>query len=114
MINLTKNALKFCHNGNIIILVAYDEDEEKLKVKVIDDGLGIKAEDMDKLFCMFGKLKRTAKSNSEGLGMGLMVCQNLVEKNNGSISAFSQGINKGSAFSFNMQMKEVKYTPRDS
>ena len=48
---------------------------------------------MDHLFKMFGKLLRTADVNSEGIGMGLMICQNLVSMNKGTITATSQGEN---------------------
>ncbi len=46
----------------------------KLKIHIVDSGKGIKQEDHEKLFKMFGKLKRTPEINSEGLGMGLMIC----------------------------------------
>ena len=49
-----------------------------LEVHVIDDGKGIRREEMSLLFKQFGKLKRTASMNSEGIGMGLMICQKLV------------------------------------
>jgi K+-sensing histidine kinase KdpD len=87
--------------------MAFDTNLNLLKVCVADDGKGIKTEEMSKLFSMFGKLKRTAELNSEGVGMGLMICQNLVRENNGSISAHSIGENMGSVFSFTMQMKPV-------
>ena len=38
---------------------------------------------MDKLFKMFGKLRRTAEMNNEGIGLGLMICENLVKMNHG-------------------------------
>ena len=50
-------------------------------------------EDMPKLFNLFGKLKRTAEINSEGIGMGLMICQNLVKMNKGTIEVHSDGDN---------------------
>ena len=53
---------------------------------------------------MFGKLRRTAELNSDGIGMGLMICQKLVEQNKGTISVKSDGIGKGSVFTFNMEM----------
>ena len=57
-----------------------------LKVHVIDNGKGIDEQEISKLFNMFGKLRRTADMNSDGIGMGLMICQKLVELNNGTIS----------------------------
>lgn len=88
-----KNALKFSIKGIVRIFVAYEEDEQILKVQVVDNGKGIKSEDISKLFSYFGKLKRTANINSEGIGMGLMICQNLVKMNKGTISVHSNGEN---------------------
>lgn len=99
-----KNALKFTKKGFIKIIVAYDEPANMLKVHIIDNGLGIKPNDIKKLFKMFGKLRRTSELNSEGIGMGLMICQKLVELNGGEIQAFSDGKKKGSVFSFTMKM----------
>ena len=58
--------------------MAYDQVEQMLKVHVVDTGKGILPEEIDRLFKLFGKLLRTSKMNHEGIGMGLMICQNLV------------------------------------
>ena len=108
LINLVKNALKFAVTGDVRIFVAHEEDEQLLKVHVVDNGKGIRSEDMGKLFSYFGKLKRTANINSEGIGMGLMICQNLVKMNKGTISVHSNGENQGSVFSFTMSVKPVE------
>ena len=60
LINLVKNALKFTLKGFVKIIAAYDEDMETLEIHVIDNGKGIKAEEMSSLFKKFGKLRRTA------------------------------------------------------
>ena len=83
MINLIKNAFKFTQRGHIKIVAAYDEVEQMLHCHVIDSGKGIKEDEMGQLFQKFGKLLRTADMNSEGIGMGLMICQNLVQMNKG-------------------------------
>ena len=75
---MVKNSFKFCRKGEIRVIVAYDKVEEMLKVHVVDTGKGIIAEDIDRLFKQFGKLNRTAEINQEGIGLGLMICQNLV------------------------------------
>ena len=74
LINLIKNAFKFTRRGEIRVILAIDEPAKMLKVSVVDTGKGIKADEMDKLFSKFGKLLRTANMNSEGIGMGLMIC----------------------------------------
>ena len=101
-----KNALKFTRKGFVKIIAAYDENKEMLEVHVLDNGKGIKPEEMSSLFKKFGKLRRTATINSEGIGLGLMICQKLVTLNMGTISVRSDGENLGSVFSFTMKMMQ--------
>ena len=83
-----------------------------LLVQVVDSGKGIAQKEMPKLFEMFGKLKRTAEMNHEGIGLGLLICENLVRVNGGTISVHSEGVNKGSSFSFSMKMNaNYNYEP---
>ena len=79
-----------------------------LEVHIVDNGKGIKPDEMSSLFKQFGKLRRTAAINSEGIGLGLMICQKLVTLNEGTISVRSDGENLGSVFSFTMKMKQRK------
>ena len=106
LINLVKNAKKFTPRGKIQITAAYDYGEECLHVHVRDSGRGIAEEDLQKLFSRFGKLQRTAESNSEGIGLGLNIVRTIVEKSGGIISVHSDGIDKGSLFYFTIPMKE--------
>ena len=76
-------------------------------VSVRDSGVGIAPEDMKKLFNRFGKLQRTAKMNSEGIGLGLTIVKQIVELGGGEIKVFSNGIGKGSTFSFTLPMMEA-------
>ena len=100
LINLTKNALKFTHKGHIQVQAAYDYYREELQVKVSDTGKGIKFDEMKKLFTLFGKMERTEDSNPDGLGMGLTICQKIIENCGGKIEVFSEGENKGTSFFF--------------
>ena len=100
LINLTKNALKFTHKGHIQVQAAYDYYREELQVKVSDTGKGIKLDEMKKLFTLFGKMERTEDSNPDGLGMGLTICQKIIENCGGKIEVFSEGENKGTSFFF--------------
>ena len=79
-------------------------------MSVEDTGVGIAEEDIPKLFNRFGKLHRTAEMNSEGLGLGLTIVKQIVEKSGGTIGAWSKGIGHGSVFFFNMKMKTVLST----
>ena len=53
---------------------------------------------------MFGKLKRSASMNSEGIGLGLRICKEIVDQNGGAIYVESDGVGKGSCFTFSMKM----------
>ena len=91
LINLVKNALKFTYGGHIKLYIAYNEIEEVLSVNVVDNGQGITVEEIPNLFQKFGKLKRTAEDNHEGIGLGLLICQSIVQANGGSICVYSKG-----------------------
>jgi len=105
LINLVKNALKFTKKGSITILASYDTATKMLLVQVKDTGVGIAAEDVPKLFDRFGKLHRTAEMNHEGIGLGLTIVKNIVEKSEGTVGVHSAGLGLGSYFCFSMKME---------
>ena len=79
LINLVKNALKFTNKGSIKIKASYNMLLQSIVVHIEDTGAGIKKEDFHKLFTRFGKLERTASMNSEGIGLGLTIVQQILE-----------------------------------
>ena len=76
-------------------------------VHVEDTGKGIESNEFTKLFTRFGKLKRTAAMNSEGIGLGLTIVSIIVEKSGGAVGVESQGKGHGSTFCFSMPMEQV-------
>jgi signal transduction histidine kinase len=98
--NLLTNAIKFSHeNGHITI--SANLNKEKILFSIQDEGVGISSEDLNKIFRIDQHLKTKGTNNEEGTGLGLILCKELVEKNNGSISVESkQG--EGSIFSFTL------------
>ena len=111
LINLTKNALKFTVGGTIKIVAAYDYASEQLKVHIIDSGKGITQEEMKKVFEKFGKVARTITDNQEGVGLGLNVCQRIIQESGGEMHVISEGADQGSTFMFSMKMQEPKNVP---
>ena len=83
--NLTKNSVKFTRGGKITIYLALDEIRNLLCVHVHDTGKDVSEAVLAKMFSLFGKLRRTAEANNEGNGLGLMVCQKLVQVSGGTI-----------------------------
>lgn len=68
----------------------YEENEESiLSIKVIDTGIGIKAEEKDKLFKMFGYLDSSNQMNKHGIGLGLNISKRIIEQFDGTIECNS-------------------------
>ncbi|MEZ7893320.1 MAG: PAS domain S-box protein [Candidatus Wallbacteria bacterium] len=100
MINLLSNAIKFTYeNGSIGIFA--DSDEKNVIVKVADSGVGIKEEDLKFIFERFKQADNSInfKNKNAGTGLGLTICQQIVNKHGGNIWAESE-LNCGSVFSF--------------
>ena len=104
LINLVKNASKFTTEGQIEVKMSYNCAHSSLVVHVRDTGSGIAHRDLAKLFNRFGKLERTARQNSEGIGLGLTIVKAIVDRSGGKIVATSEGLGKGSTFCFTMKM----------
>jgi len=91
--NLISNALKFTQKNGNVKIVTQKKDENVLFI-VSDNGIGIEPEHIDKLFRIDSKLTKAGTADERGTGLGLILCKELVEKNNGSIwveSVFEQG-----------------------
>lgn len=71
-----------------------DQEHPKLVVTVHDTGIGIKRQDQLKLFKLFGTLQNTLQMNTNGIGLGLVISENIIKAFQGSIgvkSVFGQG-----------------------
>ncbi len=98
--NLVTNAIKFTpQNGKITIISTHFEDKVIICVK--DTGVGISQKSIDKLFRIDENLTTIGTANEQGSGLGLILCREFVEKNNGKIWAESE-IGVGSTFSFSL------------
>ncbi|MEY2527528.1 MAG: hypothetical protein QOE73_2299 [Verrucomicrobiota bacterium] len=93
--NLIKNAVKFTPKGGELRVSTNDDSDNRLRVEVSDNGLGIDAESLPKIFDAFEQGERTRLG---GLGLGLAITKALVETHKGTITAESAGRNKGTKF----------------
>lgn len=113
IINIMGNATKFTHEGSIALTVSWKQEESdtgRLIVSVSDTGIGIREEDMDKLFRSFEQADMKKNRGIEGTGLGLSISKLLVENMGGSITAASE-YGKGSTFTFDVVQKVVDATP---
>lgn len=112
LINLANNAIKFTHQGSVTIKIDFekiDEENVMLKFYVRDTGIGIKEEDLGKLFESFQQVDSKRNRNIEGTGLGLAICQRLVTLMNGSVNV-SSVYGEGSVFSFEIPQKVNDWT----
>ena len=110
ILNITNNAIKYTKEGSVSIVVMFDRRKDKLIVQVSDTGIGIRKEDMDKLFSSFQRLDETRNRNVEGTGLGLNITRQLSEMMGGGILAESE-YGKGSVFTVDILQKVVDDTP---
>lgn len=95
--NLLSNAFKFTNNKGHIILRIDKTNNNLLEIGVEDDGKGIPADEIDRIFDRFYRGKEMDATTISGTGIGLSFVKELVELHGGTIEAFSNGI-KGSIF----------------
>jgi signal transduction histidine kinase/CheY-like chemotaxis protein len=96
--NLLSNAVKFTPKGGKIS-VCVMQDGAHAKVTVKDTGQGINADFLPRVFDRFRQADSSATRTYGGLGLGLAIVRHLVELHGGTVSAESEGINKGATFS---------------
>ena len=95
--NLLSNAVKFTDDGGRVDIIARPHEEDSFKLAVADTGIGIKAEDLGRLFTEFEQLESGASRRYEGTGLGLALTRRIVELQGGTIGVESE-LGKGSTF----------------
>ncbi len=98
--NLLSNAVKYSPRGNKITVKCELVDKEA-RVSVHDEGIGIKQEDINKLFERYYRVNTTQTRHISGFGIGLYLCAEIIQRHNGRIWAESKN-GKGSTFYFTL------------
>ena len=110
MLNLINNAIKYTHEGSVSIDVSFDYATYMLWVVVSDTGIGIKNEDLGKLFGSFQRLEEDKNRNIEGTGLGLNITMRLVKMMDGTIGVNSK-YGEGTTFTAQMKQEVIDKTP---
>ena len=95
--NLMSNAIKFTNDGGQVTLTAAPHGSTQFKVRVRDTGIGIKPEDMQRLFREFEQLEAGTARRFEGTGLGLALTKRILELQGGAIEVESE-VGEGSTF----------------
>ena len=99
--NLVSNAIKFTPDKGTITINAV-EKEDMVEIAVVDSGVGIPEENLDKLFDSKKHLTTYGTNRESGSGLGLVLCKNFVEKNEGELWVKSE-VGKGTTFFFTLK-----------
>ncbi|MFA4835323.1 MAG: PAS domain-containing sensor histidine kinase [Dehalococcoidia bacterium] len=110
LVNLLDNAIKYSPDGGHIE-VRLAEQEGYIIVSVVDEGIGVRARDIDKIFEMFHRSDGSDNVAIEGYGLGLYTAKRLVEAQGGTIEVKST-LGRGSIFSFSLP--KMKKREQDS
>jgi signal transduction histidine kinase len=102
--NLVSNAVKFTEDGKVRIEAAYDDD--RLEIRVIDTGVGISPDNMDKLFGRFDQLDSSTTRRFGGTGLGLSICHELAQLMGGDIAVTSYA-GVGSTFTLSLPLERL-------
>jgi signal transduction histidine kinase/ActR/RegA family two-component response regulator len=109
VLNLLTNAVKFTSEGGKID-VALSQKGNDIEIEVRDNGLGIDPEFLPYIFERFRQADSRQTRRVGGLGLGLAIVSHLVELHGGSVTAYSEGKNKGSRFVITLPMIEAGRT----
>ena len=115
IVNLLTNAVKYTKEGKVTLVierqdVADSPEEILLHVEVIDTGIGIRQEDMGRLFESFQRLDEEKNHNIEGTGLGISIVQSLLKMMGSTLEVESE-YGKGSRFFFHLKQSIVDATP---
>lgn len=107
LINLIENAAKYSNDGTKVTVISnFSSTSEFISIKIIDEGIGIKQEDFDKIFTKFSRLDNPLTRKVQGSGLGLYITKTLVQKMSGNISVSSD--ENGSTFEILLPVENLE------
>ncbi|MCR4989764.1 MAG: response regulator [Lachnospiraceae bacterium] len=112
--NILTNAVKYTEKGSVTFGIDYEKTDDPeiilMKVSVKDTGIGIKKEDINKLFSEFDRIEEKRNRNIEGTGLGMSITKSLLEMMGSSLDLDSV-YGEGSEFSFAIKQKVISDEP---
>ena len=105
LINLLDNAIKHSADDSLITLRVRLESDV-VWISILDEGHGILETDLKNIFQMFYTTRGTCVDANRGIGLGLSICQSIVESHGGVIVGENRKDRLGAVFSFSLPVKE--------
>ena len=113
VINILNNAVKYTEKGSVSMSVGFEKCDEThimLKVSVADTGIGMKEEDLQRLFKPFERIEENRNRNIEGAGLGMSIVKQLLDMMDSKLDVKSV-YGEGSVFSFSLKQEVISWEP---
>lgn len=112
LVNLLNNAVKYTEKGGVTLRISGETGEESVVLQFVveDTGIGIKEEDIEKLFQEFERIEEARNRNVEGTGLGMSIAIQLMDLMGSKLQVESV-YGKGTKFSFKLVQKVVDFEP---
>lgn len=102
--NLLINAARYTHPEGHIRVTASRHGEDEVKVSVIDDGMGIGPDELERVFDLFTQGRQGLDRSQGGLGLGLTIARTMATMHGGTLTAHSEGKDQGSRFELTLPL----------
>ena len=114
ILNILTNAVKYTEQGSVLLEIGFiksrSADSIMLRARVKDTGIGIKEDDLKKLFSRFERIEEERNKNIEGTGLGMNIVRRLLKLMNSELHVESV-YGEGSDFSFEIEQRVVRWEP---
>lgn len=104
---LIENAIHYSSTNSVITISVFQKEND-IVCAVKDNGIGLNQDEIPRLFSKFYRGKSARMADTEGMGIGLFISKQIIEKHSGKIWAESEGQDKGSIFAFSIPIKNNK------
>lgn len=111
--HLLSNAVKFTHQGEVVLAITADVESHRVTFSVTDTGIGISADDVPKIFHDFRQLDGSLEKRYEGAGLGLALVQRYAKLIGGTLSVTSE-IGTGSTFRFTLPLTPARHDDKSA
>ncbi|MFA6095536.1 MAG: ATP-binding protein [Candidatus Paceibacterota bacterium] len=95
---IVENAVTYTPAGGKVSVSVKKDGGNSIEVQVSDTGMGISRDDLQRIFTKFFRSKDAKTTDTEGMGIGLFMAKQIIERHDGSVSVSSDGVGKGSTF----------------
>lgn len=102
--NIVKNAVKFTPDNGTVTISSRIMPENRFQLAITDTGIGIRSEVLPKIFNAFEQGEKTITRRFGGLGLGLAISKAIMDVHNGSLSAHSDGPDRGATFTMELDL----------